>query len=90
MGAESIYRHFKGTQCVAKVAERGTDTIYGPVLGYLLYEKAGDVEHALKEFHAALEKAPNDPDLLLRVGASYVAINKPTEALPMLKKVVES
>ena len=36
----------------------------------LLFEQSGDVEKALDQFKSALEKAPNDPDLKLRVGAS--------------------
>ena len=32
---------------------------------------------------------PTDADLQLRVGAAYVAIGRPTEALPMLRKVLE-
>src|SRR5690348_15921568 len=40
-------------------------------------------------FKGAMAKAPNDPDLQLRVGAAYVAIGQPEEGIPMLKKVLE-
>jgi tetratricopeptide (TPR) repeat protein len=55
----------------------------------LLFEDSGDVEHAIEQFKSALAKAPEDPDLQLRVGSAYVAIDRPDDALPMLKKVLE-
>jgi cellulose synthase operon protein C len=55
----------------------------------LLFEQSGDVEKAIEQFKAALARAPNDPDLELRVGAAYVAIDRPDDALPMLHKVLE-
>jgi len=55
----------------------------------LLFEESGDVQKAIEQFNGALAKAPNDPDLQLRVGAAYVAIGRPDEALPMLRKVLE-
>ena len=55
----------------------------------LLFEDAGDVEKAIEQFKTALAKAPDDPDLQLRVGAAYVAIGRPDDALPMLRKVLE-
>jgi tetratricopeptide (TPR) repeat protein len=55
----------------------------------LLFEESGNTEKALDEFKAALAKAPDDPDLMLRVGAAYVAIGKGAEGLPMLRKVLE-
>jgi tetratricopeptide (TPR) repeat protein len=55
----------------------------------LLFEESGDVEKAIDQFKGALAKAPDDPDLQLRVGSAYVAIDRPEEALPMLKKVLE-
>ena len=55
----------------------------------LLFEESGNTEKALDEFKAALAKAPEDPDLMLRVGAAYVAIGRGTEGLPMLRKVLE-
>jgi predicted Zn finger-like uncharacterized protein len=55
----------------------------------LLFEQSGDVEKAIDQFKAALARAPNDPDLELRVGAAYVAIDRPDDALPMLHKVLE-
>jgi tetratricopeptide (TPR) repeat protein len=55
----------------------------------LLFEQSGDVERALEQFRSALARAPEDPDLQLRVGSAYVAIGRPEEALPMLRKVLE-
>jgi tetratricopeptide (TPR) repeat protein len=47
------------------------------------------VQKAIEQFNSALAKAPDDPDLQLRVGAAYVAIGRPDEALPMLHKALE-
>jgi predicted Zn finger-like uncharacterized protein len=55
----------------------------------LLFEQSGDVEKAIEQFKSALAKAPDDPDLQLRVGASYVAIGRADDALPILRKVLE-
>jgi tetratricopeptide (TPR) repeat protein len=55
----------------------------------LLYEQAGDVEKAVEQFKAALARAPDDPDMQLRVGEAYVAIGRPDDAIPMLRKVIE-
>jgi tetratricopeptide (TPR) repeat protein len=55
----------------------------------LLYEQAGDVGKAIEQFKAALARAPEDPDLQLRVGEAYVAIGRADEALPMLHKVID-
>jgi tetratricopeptide (TPR) repeat protein len=55
----------------------------------LLFEESGDVQKAIEQFNGALAKAPSDPDLQLRVGAAYVAIGRPDDALPMLRKVLE-
>jgi predicted Zn finger-like uncharacterized protein len=55
----------------------------------LLFEDSGDVEKAIEQFKGALAKAPEDPDLQLRVGSAYVAIGRPDDALPMLRKVLQ-
>jgi tetratricopeptide (TPR) repeat protein len=55
----------------------------------LLFEESGDIEKAIEQFKGALATAPDDPDLQLRVGAAYVAIGRPDDALPMLRKVLE-
>jgi len=55
----------------------------------LLFEESGDVEKAIELFKSALAKAPDDPDLQLRVGSAYVAIGRPDDALPMLHKVLD-
>jgi cellulose synthase operon protein C len=53
----------------------------------LLFEESGDVQKALEQFQSASQKAPNDIDLMLRVGAAYVAIGETDKALPLLIKV---
>ncbi|MBX3209407.1 MAG: tetratricopeptide repeat protein, partial [Labilithrix sp.] len=53
----------------------------------LLFEESGDVQKALEQFQSASQKAPNDIDLMLRVGAAYVAIGEVDKALPNLIKV---
>jgi tetratricopeptide (TPR) repeat protein len=55
----------------------------------LLFEESGDIQKAIEEFKGALAKAPEDPDLQLRVGSAYVAIGRSDDALPMLRKVIE-
>jgi predicted Zn finger-like uncharacterized protein len=55
----------------------------------LLFEESGDVQKAILEFQGALARAPNDPDLQLRVGSAYVAIGRPDDAIPMLRKVLQ-
>jgi tetratricopeptide (TPR) repeat protein len=55
----------------------------------LLFEESGDVQKAIEQFSSALAKAPDDPDLQLRVGSAYVVIGRPDDALPMLRKVLE-
>ena len=53
----------------------------------LLFQESGDVGKALEQFTSALEKAPNDADLMLRVGAAYVMTGDTEKALPLLGKV---
>jgi cellulose synthase operon protein C len=55
----------------------------------LLFEESGDVNKAIEQFKVALARAPDDPDLELRVGSAYVAIDRPDDALPMLRKVLD-
>jgi predicted Zn finger-like uncharacterized protein len=55
----------------------------------MLFEEAGEVQKALEQFKGALAKAPTDLDLMLRVGAAYVAIGQTEEAIKMLNKVFE-
>jgi len=55
----------------------------------LLFEDSGDVQKAIEQFKAALARAPDDPDLQLRVGSAYVSIGRPDDALPMLRKVLQ-
>ena len=52
----------------------------------LLYETSGRTDDALKAFEDALAKAPNDPDLMLRVGCGNVAAGRPKEAETLLRE----
>jgi tetratricopeptide (TPR) repeat protein len=54
----------------------------------MLFEESGNMQKAIELFQSALEKAPDDPDLLLRVAAAYVTVNDPDKALAMLDKVL--
>jgi cellulose synthase operon protein C len=54
----------------------------------LLFEQSGQIEKALEQFTAALQKAPDDVDLQLRVGAALVGVRHPDEAIVILKKVM--
>jgi tetratricopeptide (TPR) repeat protein len=56
----------------------------------LLFEESGDLQRALEQFKSASQKAPNDLDLMLRVGAAYVAIGEVDTALPSLLKVKDA
>jgi len=54
----------------------------------LLYEAAGQTEQALKAFESALAKAPEDIDLMLRVGCGKVSAGRPAEAESLLNRVL--
>jgi tetratricopeptide (TPR) repeat protein len=54
----------------------------------LLFEETGQSEKALEMYAAALEKAPNDLDLKLRVGSTQVIAGKAKLAEPILREVV--
>jgi tetratricopeptide (TPR) repeat protein len=54
----------------------------------LLYESSGRSEEALKAYEGALAKAPNDVDLMLRVGCSKVIGGRPEQAVELLRKVL--
>jgi tetratricopeptide (TPR) repeat protein len=53
----------------------------------LIFEQSNQIDKALEQFSAALQKAPDDVDLQLRVGAALVGVHRPDEALVILKKV---
>jgi tetratricopeptide (TPR) repeat protein len=53
----------------------------------LLFEEWGRIDQALKEYEAALAKAPNDPDVMLRVGCARVAAGYGGPAEEILRKV---
>lgn len=55
----------------------------------LLLEQSGRTEEALREYESALAKAPEDADLMLRVGCARVAARDGAGARPLLQKVVE-
>jgi predicted Zn finger-like uncharacterized protein len=54
-----------------------------------LYEAMGQKDQALKAYETALAKAPNDLDLMLRVGCGKVAAGRAKEAEELLHKVLE-
>jgi tetratricopeptide (TPR) repeat protein len=54
----------------------------------LLFEETGKSDKALEMFAAALEKAPNDLDLKLRVGSAQVSAGKAKQAEPILREVL--
>lgn len=55
----------------------------------LMFEQAGQVEAALAQFEGALKKAPEDPDLQLRVASMYVAVGRFDDGLAILRKVTQ-
>jgi predicted Zn finger-like uncharacterized protein len=54
----------------------------------LVFEATGHLKEALKEYEDQLAKAPNDPDLMQRVGCTRVAANRPEGAEELLRKVL--
>jgi len=54
----------------------------------LIFEATGHAEEALKAYEAALAKAPNDSDLMLRVGCGSVSAGRAKEAEELLRKVL--
>jgi predicted Zn finger-like uncharacterized protein len=55
----------------------------------LVYAEMGQSERALEMYNAALEKAPNDADLKLRVGSTQVIAGHPDEAEKILREVLK-
>lgn len=53
----------------------------------LLFEESGEVDKALEQFRTALAQAPDDLDLVQRVGAALVAVGKIDEAMPLVRRV---
>lgn len=56
----------------------------------MLFEDTGDLQRAIEQFQSASQKAPNDLDLSLRVGAAYVSIGEIEKAMPFLNKVKDA
>jgi len=54
-----------------------------------LLEQSGHLDQALQQFKAALERAPKDLDLQLRVGAAYVGIGRGEDGFKILKPVYD-
>lgn len=54
----------------------------------LYFEETGKPDEALKMYDAALQKAPTDVDLKLRIGSTQVAAGAVKQAEPILKDVV--
>ena len=55
----------------------------------LLYEEMGQSERALEMYAAALEKAPTDIDLKMRVGSAQVMAGHAAQAEPILREVLK-
>ncbi|MDC0741305.1 tetratricopeptide repeat protein [Polyangium mundeleinium] len=55
----------------------------------LLYEETGQSERALEMYAAALEKAPTDIDLKMRVGSAQVMAGHAAQAEPILREVLK-
>lgn len=55
----------------------------------ILYAEMGQSERALEMYNAALQKAPGDVDLKLRVGATQVIAGHPDEAEKVLREVLK-
>lgn len=55
----------------------------------ILYAEMGQSERALEMYNAALQKAPGDVDLKLRVGATQVIAGHPDEAEKILREVLK-
>lgn len=56
----------------------------------LLFEETGRSDKALEMYAAALQKAPNDVDLKLRVGSAQVAVGQVKQAEVILKEVLKA
>lgn len=54
----------------------------------LYYEETGQSDLALQMYAEALQKAPNDIDLKLRIGSTLVAAGQSKQAEPSLKEVI--
>jgi tetratricopeptide (TPR) repeat protein len=55
----------------------------------ILFQESGHTEEALREYESALAKAPNDPDLMLKVGCGKADAGAGAEAEKLLRKVLE-
>ncbi|HVU04925.1 MAG TPA: tetratricopeptide repeat protein [Polyangiaceae bacterium] len=55
----------------------------------ILFQESGRTEEALREYETALAKAPNDLDLILRVGCGKADVGAGVEAEKLLRKVLE-
>ena len=55
----------------------------------ILFQESGRTEEALREYESALAKAPNDPDLMLKVGCGKAEAGDGVEAEKLLRKVLE-
>ena len=53
----------------------------------LLFQETGQSDKALEAYRLALQKAPNDVDLKLRVGSTQVIAGQPKEAIKILEEV---
>jgi tetratricopeptide (TPR) repeat protein len=56
----------------------------------LLFEETGQSERAFEMYAKALQSAPNDPDLKLRVGSTQVMAGHAKQAEPILREVYKA
>jgi tetratricopeptide (TPR) repeat protein len=54
----------------------------------ILFQESGRTEEALREYEGALAKAPNDPDLMLKVGCGKADAGSGDESEKLLRKVL--
>ncbi|ATC63470.1 hypothetical protein CMV30_05600 [Nibricoccus aquaticus] len=90
------YDEARGLEWLAKAAKRTPKAMiaYGRVLAAGVYGVARDQEEALQFFSMAIQRYPNDPDVLEFIGQSYVGgeyglREKPVEGVRILKLAFE-
>lgn len=77
------------SEALDKVAEADKDYPGLSLERAVLYESSGQSAKAVELYESALAKAPNDPDLMLRVAAALLAAQQPgNRAEDLLRKVL--
>lgn len=83
-------RNFEGAQKEFDLVAQGDPEFPGLALEWgLFYEASGRSAEALASYEVALKKAPNDLDLMLRVGCGKASAGQPADAEKMLRKVLD-